>query len=84
MSNSINPKFNADQKLFQWVDIFWSDMNKMNDFFNSKLTDLINQKDTLTAKFNELKSKSGSSSSGTLTFKNIGVFKRVGDEKDWL
>jgi len=55
MSNSINPKFNADLKLFEWVDIFRSDMNKMNDFFNSKLTDLINQKDTLTAKFNELK-----------------------------
>lgn len=55
MSNQIDPKFFADQKLQQWVDIFRADMNKMNDFFNSKLTDLINQKDSLTSKFNELK-----------------------------
>lgn len=42
-------------EMFKWVEEFTSECNKMTDFFNDKLTDLIRQKDNLTERFNQLK-----------------------------
>ena len=47
MSNYVDPKFNADKRLHEWIDIFRADMNKMNDFFNSKLSELLATKEQL-------------------------------------
>lgn len=35
-------------EMFKWVEEFTQECNKMTDFFNDKLTDLIRQKDNLT------------------------------------
>lgn len=80
MSKNVDPQMNQlkTNEMFKWVEEFTVECNKMTDFFNDKLTDLIWQKDNLTERFNQLKRETDNEAKSNW----IRVYKRVGDEKD--